>query len=809
MAAVRRVRFWIGRGVTVLFLIVALAFSVGALTIDNSEAVHWTVTAMLAGGFGAILVTVRGRWGGTFRRPVPGPAQRDYLVPRELPPALGPFVGRDWELQLITRHLTAARPAGPDGGGPRLVVIRGVAGIGKTSLAIRVAHLLAAHYPDGQLFATLRRPGPGSLGEDPVDPMEQLRYEVLGGFVKALKQPGEQVPTDLDDRLRRYQEMTRNQRVLIVLDAVEDADLVHSVLPTSAGCAVLITTRYELAGLAAEAFPVVLGALNEEESRLLLREIVGTRIDQEPDETDEIIDATGGHPLSVQVVAASLAARPHTPLAVANQQAAAEEAVSQPAGPDPYAGALNLAYALLTEEERHALRLLALLDRDRFRAWMLAALMEDEDHRVDERAAQRIADRLVAVGLVERTSEDSAGVPVFSVPEHVYAYASARLRETVPAEDQGRRVAELELRQVSRRQPRPTGELNDKVYAPLVEGRLFEALSGARETVALARDSADRLAEGLALAAFAEVRAELGSHDAAEDLANSALRKAVATDLSRARANRCLGRLRRRARQLDQARLHLETARVAAEVTNDTSEEIRILLELAVVQSMSLTPTVALDSIGRARTLNAARPGGGLPNLAGLGWAQSVVHQALGDLDKAWSCLDQAGRAADGLHQRLWQAWIGHRRSVVRLAGGEYEQARRYAFDALDLFSGMNHRYGKGHCRRTVGLTHLGDGRYADAARALAEALENFVNCGDRWIEAKTASQLAEAYTRGGERPDDAVQLLVTAARTFEDLGDEQSLASIKGQLVALGQLSELAAPLPPDPDAVPAGAWG
>src|SRR5438034_5528639 len=155
-----------------------------------------------------------------------------------LPADLTGFTGRDAELARLTEL------AGADGGTGGLVTIEGMAGVGKTRLAIHAGHVLHRQRPfDHILFVDLRgfHPDPG---QPPADP-----GAVLDSFLRLLGVPGQQVPHSLNGRIAKYRERVGGRRVLVVLDNAADESQAEPLLPGAAGCVVLITSRRSLAKL--------------------------------------------------------------------------------------------------------------------------------------------------------------------------------------------------------------------------------------------------------------------------------------------------------------------------------------------------------------------------------------------------------------------------------------------------------------------------------------------------------------------------------------------------------------------------------
>ncbi|WP_344652054.1 NB-ARC domain-containing protein [Cryptosporangium japonicum] len=215
---------------------------------------------------------------------------------------MGPdFAGRQDTVLLLDRlALGAARPASP-----AVVLLSGVAGTGKTALALHWAHRVADQFVDGHLYADLRG----------FHPSKSVRsaLEVLTSFLVALGWPPHLVPNGLDAVAALYRSLVADRRLLIVLDDARDATQVRPLLPGGSRSVVLVTSRLQLTGLvAAEAARrVPVGQLDVGEAReLLSRRLGSSRIAAEPEAVDRIIARCGRLPLALALFAARAAAHP-------------------------------------------------------------------------------------------------------------------------------------------------------------------------------------------------------------------------------------------------------------------------------------------------------------------------------------------------------------------------------------------------------------------------------------------------------------------------------------------------------------------
>ncbi|HEY1179276.1 MAG TPA: BTAD domain-containing putative transcriptional regulator, partial [Phytomonospora sp.] len=231
------------------------------------------------------------------------PSTTDQSVVRQLPAAQPGFTGR--------AETMAALYAASGG----VVLLTGMAGVGKTATAVRWARESMradpARFADGQLFADLR----GHGDRPPMEP-----DEALGLFLTALGVPGVEIPATLDGRVGRYRSLLAGRRMLVVLDNAATAAQIRPLLPGDPACLTIVTSRDRLTGLIARdgAEGVPLDVLGAGESRALLRKVVGARTETEPDAAATLAELCGGLPLALRIAAASLVEYPHRTIAALN-----------------------------------------------------------------------------------------------------------------------------------------------------------------------------------------------------------------------------------------------------------------------------------------------------------------------------------------------------------------------------------------------------------------------------------------------------------------------------------------------------------
>ncbi|ONI81441.1 hypothetical protein ALI144C_19080 [Actinosynnema sp. ALI-1.44] len=291
----------------------------------------------------------------------------NVLRRNDLPGDVVDFTGRVDE---VTR-LLACPPTAADGLAPQAVAVTaidGMAGIGKTALAVHIAHKLAQRYPDGQLFIDLHG---HTTDETAVDPMTAL--DVL---LRAAGVPGERIPDSLDARAALWRAELANREVLVVLDNAASASQVRPLLPGSPHCRVLITSRHRLVDLDT-GHVLSLDVLPAREAVALFTRILGEhRAVNEPEAVREVVRLCGYLPLAVRIAAARLCTRPAwTVRHLVDRLGDRHQRLAElDTGDRGAAAAFTLSYRRITSDQQRVFRLLGLHPGSDFDAHAAACL---------------------------------------------------------------------------------------------------------------------------------------------------------------------------------------------------------------------------------------------------------------------------------------------------------------------------------------------------------------------------------------------------------------------------------------------------
>ncbi|NUS10939.1 MAG: tetratricopeptide repeat protein [Streptomyces sp.] len=643
-------------------------------------------------------------------RPAPEPHGPPYPAPRQLPAPPRLLTGRLEELaDLGNLH---------DASAVVITAIDGMAGVGKTALAVQAAHRMAHRYPDGQLFIDLHGYTDGVV---PVEP-----GEALGWMLRSLGVPGERIPDDVDQRAGLYRSLLADQSVLIVLDNAATEAQVTPLLPGSSGCLVLITSRRRLSGLD-HAQTLSLDVLPPSDAVALLRQAAGGHrlTGERPGLADELVELCGRLPLAIWIAAARLRSHPTWDLEhlMGRLRDRQHRLVELTAGQRSVTATLDLSYQDLSTDLRRTYRRLGLHLGPDFDRYAAAALLDAgvqetglaleqllEAHLLQEPVPGRYRFHdLTRAHAVRTATEDESEADARQALDRLldyYRHTAAMAMDTAHPYERGQRPQVPAAHPPCPHLPDPgaaLGWLDDEWHtllaaarfaaehdrpeyllhlATLVSQHLYtrdrfhDAETLHEWALATARATGHRAAELGALAGLGQISWKLGRYDQATDRHRQALRLARATGnrISEPTSLVGLGLVHLAQGRYDQATDHYEEAMQLARATGNRTAE--------------------LDA------------------LAGLGH----IRRLLGRYDRATECYEQAlplARTTGHVRGELNAlVGLGH----VRLAQGRYDRATEWYEQALQLTRTTGHISHELNALVGLGHVHLAQGRYDQAA---------------------------------------------------------------------------------------------
>jgi DNA-binding SARP family transcriptional activator/tetratricopeptide (TPR) repeat protein len=330
-------------------------------------------------------------------------------VPAQLPADLPGFTGRRAELAALDDLLAAAGADGQDRFSATertstavITAVSGTAGVGKTALAVHWAHRVRDRFPDGQLYVNLN----GCAPTPPTRPVEALAHAL-----HALGVPAERAPAEAEEAAALYRSLLADRRVLVLLDNASSPEQVRPLLPGSAGCLVLVTSRNRLSGLTARegARRLTLDVLSPDEAGTLIARVVGLdRVAAEPAAAAELARACGHLPLALCIAAAHLVDHPERSIAEQVVELRRDRLSALQLDDDPHTAvraAFDLSYQTLGAGARHLFRLLGLMPGPTVGCDAAAALAG-----CTPRQAGQMLDRLAAAHLVSQPMRGRYGL---------------------------------------------------------------------------------------------------------------------------------------------------------------------------------------------------------------------------------------------------------------------------------------------------------------------------------------------------------------------------------------------------------------
>jgi DNA-binding SARP family transcriptional activator/tetratricopeptide (TPR) repeat protein len=747
------------------------------------------------------------------------PASPATLVPRELPARVHHLIGRQRELAMLTE---VAGRSGRDMPAVVISAIGGTAGVGKTALALAWAHDAADRFPDGQLYVNLR-------GYDADQPVSAA--DALAGLLRSLGVSGQDIPAETEDRARRYRSLLAGRRVLVMLDNASDAVQVRPLLPGTAGCAVLITSRDSLDGLAARdgARRLDLDVLPLADAVVLLRSLIGSQVDSDPDAAQELAGLCARLPLALRIAAELAVARPESSLRELAAELAASRLDSLDAGEDRSDVRVVFSWSVrhLPDDTARAFALIGLHPGEYADMYGVAALAG-----ISTRQARLAVARLQRASLLQlngprygmhdllrayarelaavRYPSEDRDEALTRLFDYYRAAAAAAMDVLYPAESLRRpRVApaaaavpdmpgEAEARAwldteranlvaivvycASHGWPGHATDLARTLFRYLMNGsHLPQAATIYDHALHAARDSGDIAAEAEALNGLGGIGIMKGRFREAADMYEAALeRYGQCGDLTgRTRVLHNLGNIEIQLNNHQAAASYYRQAIAAAQEAGDSLGAVRALADLAAAETELGRYEEAAEHLGRALpVLRQAKDlfyeAEALERTGDLGLRRGRLAEAAGFFEQALALYRRLDHPT-GLASALGS--LGE----VSLLQGEYEQATSQLSRALGLFRETGNQFGEIRVHLNLARALDGTGQPEGARAELAAALRLAAETGNTYQQATAHRELGDGYFRAGQ-PEPARDHWQQALSLYAHLGapeEEQVRASL------------------------------
>jgi DNA-binding SARP family transcriptional activator/Tfp pilus assembly protein PilF len=666
---------------------------------------------------------------------VPAGRPVDFVPVCQLPLDLPDFTGRDDVLREVAGLLRERA----DSGTPAVVVLSGAPGVGKSAVAIRIAHAVRDDFPDGQLHVDL-----AGTSSSPRAPMG-----VLAELLRALGIPDAGLPREPAERSALLRSRLAGRRMCIVLDDAGSAAQVRPLLPGAGACAVLVTSRLRLPGLPG-ATPVDVDLLPEAEGARLLQGIVGAqRVAAEPESAAAILRQCGHLPLAIRVAGAKLTNRPGWTLRLLADRLHDEHRRLDElrVGDLAVRASVTLSYDLLPMSAATAFRGLGLLGPVQFPPWAVAAVLGRRD-------AEDVLDVLVDGHLVELVGSDSAGQPRYRLHDLLRVYAVELAEQSDAAKTRAglRRVLEGYLAlalEAARRMPLHFFGMycDEELPRPAVPADVLPDDPAAwfateRHTsvaaVSLAAEQGfDDLAWQLAsaLTPYFDLRGHQDDWHSTHTIALAAARR---TGSLRAEAivQRNLGQYLLYQDEYAGSRVAFEESKALFERVGDAQGVAIALTGLATILRIDGEDDLALDHCHEALKLFAEE---GDPN------GEAVARLGAG---------------------------------AVWMSRGCYAAAKRWFTDALELSAAIGDRHREAHAYKRLGLLFQHQGNLAAAREHVDQAIAIFTELGDDHCVGYANQNLGELCLHSGDFAH-AQLLLVNSLSVHRRNGDRRSEAEV------------------------------
>jgi tetratricopeptide (TPR) repeat protein len=678
----------------------------------------------------------------------PGPGSAARRVPAQLPADVADFTGRAAHLEQLRSLMSGAGQ--PGNGAVTVAVVAGTPGLGKTALAIHAAHRLRPEFPDGQLYVSLRG---GSDHPGPPD-------EVLARFLRDLGVDGTRVPVDPEERAAMYRTRLAERQMLIVLDDARDAAQVRPLLPGTGSCAVIVTSRNRLSGLAGSRL-IDLDVLGDGEATELFARIVGAeRAEADPAAVRDVLSVCAGLPLAIRIAGSRLAARRGwTVRRLADRLADQRRRIDElTAGDLAVRACFQVSFDALPRasgdgvDPAHVFRMLGVWQGSSIGLSAATALIgEPEDS---------VADALEV--LVDANLLEFPGPDRYRLHDLLRDYAAERAQADEPPEavdNAARRILGWYLR---------TADAAESVVAPYLERVPLDPAELADEplTFATAEQALSWCQQERAnLVAAARQAADHGLHDIAWKLP-------VAMRV-------CLDRLGYRTEWLATHHIALASAR---ELGN-RSAEAWVLTNIGMVLGQQHVD----DAIGYfEQALIISRDIGDLQDESRAANNLAFTYVLLERFEEAVPALLDALKLQRELGRRYGECIALINLGEVYVELGRYDEAISRSQEALAIAREVGSARDEGYALYNLGRAHLDQGHLDQAVDLFEQALPFHRAVGERYGEAQDLQRLGSAHARAA-RPAQAREAWTQARALFEALAEDTRTTELAAQLEQLG----------------------
>lgn len=695
-------------------------------------------------------------------------AASQVRVQGSLPPDLAEFTGR-------TRELHQLRHAGQAGDTVVISAIEGMAGVGKTQLAIHTGHLLHRDQPfDRVLFVNLR-----GFHADPTQPPADPAA-VLDGFLRLLGVPGQQIPHDLDSRTTLYHDRLAGTRALVVLDNAATTEQVRPLLPATPGCRTVITSRHSLADLRRATHLTMDVFTPDEATAFLHRAVPEVPTGADPHAAARIAHRCGHLPLALSLVTGHI--RNTSGWTLTDHADRLDEHHKDRRLDTGVALALNLSYRHLPGPQQRLLRLAALHPGQDLDAYAAAALADTDlptahdhlrhlhrDHLLQQSTPGRYTfhDLVHVYATVRATDEDrptERRSALTRVLDHYLATAAAAMNTL--------HIGDAHHRPAIAAAGTPTPDLTDPDAA-------LQWLDTERPTlVAVAVHAAGHgwPTHTTRLARTLYRYLDGGHHADAMTVHGHALHAARRTGdaAGQAHALTDLGVAHWRLGRFGSAGEHYQQALDLFRQAGDPAGEARAMSNLAIIAEREGRYATAADQFAQAVALY--RQTGDLPGEARALTSLGTLEGRLGRYEPAGEHHEQALALFREVGNRSGEAETLNNLGEVERLLGRYGPAGDHLRQALNLHRQLGNHTGEAGALDSLGTLHIRLGQPAEASEHYQQALIIFRETGDRYGEAWVLNGLGEAAHSAG-RAADALPHHTAALTAATDTGNREQQA--------------------------------